>query len=97
MIDISVKNLVKAFENGKNILDGLSFDVHAGERIGILGKNGAGKTTLFRLLAGEYTEDQGNIFIAAGKRIGLISQIPVYPKHFTTEDVLKPPTAASTK
>jgi len=89
MIDISVKNLVKAFENGKNILDGLSFDVHAGERIGILGKNGAGKTTLFRLLAGEYTEDQGNIFIAAGKRIGLISQIPVYPKHFTTEDVLK--------
>ncbi|MGI5935432.1 MAG: ribosomal protection-like ABC-F family protein [Oscillospiraceae bacterium] len=89
MIDISVKNLVKAFEDGKNILDGLSFDIHAGERVGILGINGAGKTTLFRLLAGEYKEDQGEIFIAPGKRVGLISQIPAYPKHFTTEDVLK--------
>jgi len=89
MIDISVKNLVKGFEDGKNILDGLSFDIHAGERVGILGKNGAGKTTLFRLLAGEYKEDQGEIFIAPGKRVGLISQIPSYPGRYTVEDVLK--------
>ena len=89
MVDISVKNLIKAFEEGNNILDGLSFEINAGERVGLLGRNGAGKTTLFRLLVGEYSEDEGDIVIAPGKRIGLISQIPVYPAHYTTEDVLK--------
>ena len=43
MIDISVSSLVKSFELGKNILDGLSFTVNSGERIGILGHNGCGK------------------------------------------------------
>lgn len=89
MIDISVKNLVKAFEVDKNILDGLSFEINLGERVCLLGKNGAGKTTLFRLLSGELTEDEGDIVITPGKRIGLISQIPDYPPEFTTEDVLK--------
>ena len=89
MIDISVKGLVKAFEVNKNILDGLSFEVNSGERIGLLGRNGAGKTTLFKLLVGELEEDEGDIVIASGKRIGLISQIPVYPEDYTAEDVLK--------
>ena len=52
MIDISVSNLVKEFEVGKRILDGLSFQVDQGERVGLLGRNGAGKTTVFRLLTG---------------------------------------------
>ena len=89
MIDISIKNLVKAFEVGKNILDGLSLEINAGERVCLLGKNGAGKTTLFKLLVGELSEDEGDIMIAPGKRLGLISQIPTYPESFTTEDVLK--------
>ena len=89
MIDLSVSSLVKSFERGKNILDGLSFSVTSGERIGILGHNGSGKTTLFRILVGEIDYDEGDIMIAPGKRLGLISQIPVYPPHYTTEDVLK--------
>lgn len=89
MIDISVKNLFKAFEEGNNILDGLSFEISEGERVCLLGRNGAGKTTLFRLLVGELTEDEGDVYVAPSKRIGLISQIPVYPGHYTTEDVLK--------
>ena len=89
MIDISVSSLVKSFELGKNILDGLSFNVNSGERVGILGHNGCGKTTLFRILAGEIGYDEGEVMLAPGKRLGLISQIPVYPEGWTTEDVLR--------
>lgn len=89
MTDISVKGLVKSFELGKNILDGLSFDIAEGERVGILGHNGCGKTTLFRILTGEIGYDEGAVAVASGKRMGLISQIPVYPPDWTTEDVLR--------
>ncbi len=89
MIDLTVKDLVKSFEVGTNILDGVSFEVNTGERIGILGRNGCGKTTLFRLLSGALYPDSGEISIASGRRLGLISQIPVYPEGYTTEDVLR--------
>ena len=40
MIDLSVKNLVKSYDVDQNILDGLSFDIQSGERVGIMGRNG---------------------------------------------------------
>jgi ATP-binding cassette subfamily F protein 3 len=89
MTDISVSGLVKSYEIGKNVLDGLSFEITAGEHVGILGPNGCGKTTLFRILVGALDYDEGTVAVASGKRIGLISQIPVYPEGWTTEDVLK--------
>ena len=89
MIDISVKDLVKSFDSERNVLDGISFDVQAGERVGLLGKNGAGKTTLFKILTGELDYNSGEIAFAAGKKVGLISQIPVYPEGYTVEDVLR--------
>ncbi len=89
MVDIFVKDLVKSFEVGKNLLDGLSFEVQQGERVGLLGKNGAGKTTVFRILTGEIDYDEGTVEIAPGKRVGLISQIPKYPLDFTVEQVLR--------
>lgn len=69
MIDISVNELVKSFEVGQTLLDGLSFDIHEGECVGIMGRNGCGKTTLFRLLTGELSPDSGEIHIAAGKKL----------------------------
>ena len=38
MIDISVSGLVKEFEVGTRILDGLTFQIDQGERVGLLGK-----------------------------------------------------------
>ena len=89
MIEIQVEGLVKSFEIGKNILDGLTFQIDQGERVGLLGRNGAGKTTLFRILTGELDWDEGQVTIGRGRRIGLISQIPVYPEGYTVEQVLR--------
>lgn len=88
MIDISVSNLVKEFEVGNKILNGLTFQVDTGERVGLLGPNGCGKTTLLRILTGVMDYDEGDVVLAPGKRLGLISQIPVYPAGYTVEDVL---------
>ena len=89
MIDISVKDLVKSFDTDQNILDGISFDVQSGERVGLLGKNGAGKTTLFRILTGELDYNSGSVAFAPGKKVGLISQIPHFPAGYTVQDVLR--------
>lgn len=89
MVDISVKDVIKSFDLEKKILDGLTFQVDSGERVGLLGRNGAGKSTLFRLLTGELEPDSGEVVIASGRRVGLISQIPVYPVGYTVEDVLE--------
>ena len=89
MIEIQVNGLVKSFEVGKNVLDGLTFQIDQGERVGLLGRNGAGKTTLFKILTGELDYDEGQITIGQGRRLGLISQIPVYPAGYTVEDVLR--------
>jgi len=88
MVDISVQNIKKAFEEGKDILDGLSFEINEGEHVGLLGKNGAGKTTLFRIISGEIEANEGIIVLPKDRRLGLVSQIPAYPADFTTEDVL---------
>ncbi len=89
MVDISVKNLTKFFVIGENLLDGLSFEIQEGERVAILGRNGCGKTTLFKILTGEMDYDEGEIFVNPGKRVGLISQIPVFPQGYTVNDVLR--------
>ena len=70
MIDIQVNGLVKSFEVGHNVLDGLTFQIDQGERVGLLGKNGAGKTTLFKILTGELDYDEGQVTIATGPAAG---------------------------
>ncbi len=89
MIDVSVQNIRIAFEQGKDVLKGISFDVNSGEHVGILGRNGAGKTTLFRVISGRLAADEGVIVTPPDKRVGVLSQLPVYPDGFTGEDVLR--------
>ena len=89
MVDISVKNLTKFFTIGDNILENLSFEVQEGECLVILGRNGCGKTTLFKILTGAMDYDDGEVYVNPNKRLGLISQIPVFPEGYTVEDVLR--------
>jgi ABC-type polysaccharide/polyol phosphate transport system ATPase subunit len=53
----------KKIKNEIEVLSGVSFDVHKGEVLGIIGKNGSGKSTLLRLIAGVYEVDSGEIKI----------------------------------
>jgi L-arabinose transport system ATP-binding protein len=59
---LSFDNIGKVFP-GVRALDGVSFDVHAGEVHGLMGENGAGKSTLLKILGGEYQPDSGRILI----------------------------------
>ena len=88
MIDISVQNIKIAFQ-GVPVLEDITFDVHEGEHLALLGANGCGKTTLLRILTRELEADEGVVVIPSQKRIGLISQIPVFPDGYTVEDVLR--------
>jgi branched-chain amino acid transport system ATP-binding protein len=64
---LAVRDLAKAF-GGVRAVDGVSFDVAAGEVVALIGPNGAGKTTCFNLVNGQWKPDAG-IVTLAGARI----------------------------
>ena len=59
---------------GKPFFDGLTFHVHSGRKIALVGKNGAGKTTLMNLITGEREIDDGKRFLLAGTTTGYMQQ-----------------------
>lgn len=73
MISLSVSNLTLSF-GVDTILEEITFAVEDGDKVGIVGVNGCGKSTLFKLIGGEYTPDDGLIFIAKNKTIGILEQ-----------------------
>ena len=48
------------YEN-RLVLDDISFDIHKGETVGLIGKNGCGKSTTLKMLTGIYYPNKGNI------------------------------------
>ena len=57
---LEVNGLVKIFGK-RRVVDGVSFDVNAGEVVGLLGPNGAGKTTSFRMTTGQIAPNDGQV------------------------------------
>src|SRR5438128_6906907 len=57
---LEVRGLVKYYGRRK-VVDGVDFDVDAGEVVGLLGPNGAGKTTSFRMTTGQITPQGGEV------------------------------------
>lgn len=73
MIAISVNKLGLSF-GADELFSDVSFALNEGDRLGIIGANGCGKSTLFKLILGEYTPDEGNIFISKDKTVGILRQ-----------------------
>ena len=72
---LNVQNLVKSY-NGKNVVNGLSFQVGKGEVVGLLGPNGAGKTTAFYMTIGLISPDAGDIFFQGEN----ITKLPIHKR-----------------
>jgi len=70
---ISASNLSLTF-SGPLLLDGISLQIHAGERICLLGRNGEGKSTLMRILAGELSPDGGEVGWSKGLTMASLPQ-----------------------
>ena len=67
---LSLAGVTKCF-GGLVAVSDLSFDVQAGEIVGVMGPNGAGKTTLLNVIAGEYKPDSGKIKFKGNDITGL--------------------------
>jgi len=80
-------------------LDGVTFDIEAGEFFGLLGPNGAGKTTLISVLAGLAKASSGRVsvmghdvvtaFAAARKALGIVPQELVFDPFFSVRETLR--------
>ena len=70
---LKVTGLAKAFD-GVRAVDGVSFDVAAGELVALIGPNGAGKSTCFNLVNGQLKPDAGTISLADQRIDGLAPQ-----------------------
>ena len=66
---IDLKNVSFGYDD-KKILDGVSFTVSEGERIGLIGPNGEGKTTLMRVMTGDLAADEGAVSRKSGLKTG---------------------------
>ncbi len=70
---IRVTQLTKFF--GTQLLfDEVTFQIHPGEKLGLVGRNGHGKTTLLRMIQGEIQPDEGEISFPEGYRVGTLDQ-----------------------
>jgi NitT/TauT family transport system ATP-binding protein len=64
---LSLSQVGKRFATGVQALDGLSFDISAGQFVSLLGPSGCGKSTALRLAAGLLQPDAGEIAYPGGK------------------------------
>jgi len=70
---ISFSNINKQYGKQLVFVDA-SFQLNAGEKVGLVGPNGAGKTTLFRMVTGEETPDDGEVSVPKKSTIGYFRQ-----------------------
>ena len=92
---LSAQNILLRF-GGPPLLDNVSFDIEAGDRICLVGRNGEGKSTLLKILTGEMEANSGDIVKKSGLRVSrMIQEIPAHMEG-TVRDVVMSGVAAVT-
>ena len=82
---LNIEHVSKIFGE-KRIFDDVSYGIHEGDKIGIIGINGTGKTTLLKIIAGLEEPDEGHVIRQNGLRITYLSQNPEFPEGATVLD-----------
>jgi ABC-2 type transport system ATP-binding protein len=95
---LAFDNIHRAYKQGDDVLDGISFSVESGEVVGLLGKNGAGKTTLIRIAMGMIEAQQGAVrvfgrdprgdAVEIKRRVGYVSEEQILPAFMSVEKVV---------
>lgn len=82
---IQLSNISKSFLD-QELYSNLNFKLNAGNRIGLVGRNGSGKSTLFKLILGEEHQDEGDVIIPKGYKIGTLRQHLEFTKSSLREE-----------
>ena len=82
---LNIEHVSKIFGE-KRIFDDVSYGIHEGDKIGIIGINGTGKTTLLKIIAGLEEPDEGQVVKQNGLRITYLPQNPEFPEGATVLD-----------
>lgn len=82
---LNIEHVSKIFGE-KKIFDDVSYGIHEGDKIGIIGINGTGKTTLLKIIAGLEETDEGEVIKQNGLRITYLPQNPEFPEGATVLD-----------
>ena len=82
---LNIEHVSKIFGD-KKIFDDISYGIHDGDKIGIIGINGTGKSTLLKIIAGEEETDEGQVISQNGLRITYLPQMPDIPKGAIVQD-----------
>jgi len=85
---IDCDRLAKGY-GGDPLFEGLSFTLHEGDHVGLVGPNGTGKSTLLRILAGQLEPDDGVVRTRKHLRVGYVPQDPVFAPGQTVADVVE--------
>src|SRR5688572_5276384 len=75
---LTVNQISKAYGDHA-VLQNISFTLHSGERVGLVGPNGSGKTTLLKIILGQERADAGSWQLAPGLRVGYLAQSLTVP------------------
>lgn len=73
---------------GNQIFTDLSFEIHEGDRLALIGENGAGKSTLFRLMARQLAPHGGSVTHRNNLTVGFLTQEPTFPLGSTVYDAV---------
>lgn len=93
MIIASLHDVTFAY-GARTVLDGLCWQIQAGQKVGVVGPNGAGKSTLLRLIGGELSPERGTIVRDRSVRIGYLAQQPrLHAQRSVWQEVLSAATA----
>ncbi|SEG44696.1 ribosomal protection-like ABC-F family protein [Paenibacillus sp. UNC499MF] len=79
---------IKKYHAANLVLSEVTFEVHEGEKIGLIGRNGSGKSTLLQLISRHQVIDEGMLTLRKELTIGYLPQIPTEFEGLTVREVL---------